>query len=65
MSDAIYKVDCKNCDKCYIVETTTPLYIGMRDHQAEAKGSQTRNFTKQQRKVSNTTKFKSAMAEHP
>jgi hypothetical protein len=65
MSDAVYKVGCKNCDKCYIGETTRPLYIRQKEHQAEAeKATNTRSFTRQQRKDSNTTDYKSALAEH-
>ena len=65
MADTVYKVGCKNCDKCYIGETTRPLYVRQKEHQAEAeKANNTRTFTCQQKKDSNTTEYKSALVEH-
>ena len=64
-ADAIYKVGCKNCELSYIGETTRPLYIRQKEHCAESeKANNTRSFTRQQRKDSTTTEFKSALAEH-
>ena len=65
MYDTVYKVGYKNCDICYIGETTKPLYVRQKEHWADAKkASNTRIFTQQQRKDSNTTKYKSPLAGH-
>ena len=65
MSDTVYKVGCKHCDKYYIGETTRPLYVQQKEHQAEReKATNSRTFTCQHRKDSSTIEFKSALAEH-
>ena len=64
-ADAIYKVGCKNCELSYIGETTRPLYVRQKEHLAESeKANNTRSFTRQKRKDSVTSEFKSALAEH-
>ena len=60
MSVTIYKVGYKNCEKCYIGETTRPLYVRQKEHQAEAEMA----HLAAEETDSNTTKYKSALVEH-
>ena len=65
MADAIYQVQCKSCERKYIGETTRPLYVRQKEHQTETdKALKTNTYTRQQRKDSFTTEYKSALAEH-
>ena len=65
MADVIYKVQCKDCPCLYIVETTRPLEVRLKEHRAKAdKITKARTFTRQQRKSSLAEDFKSMIAEH-
>ena len=62
---SIYEIPCKNCEQVYIGETNRPLYIRKNEHQKEtSKISESTTYTRQQRKQSSTSDFKSAIAEH-
>ena len=64
-ANAIYQIPCKNCEKVYIGETARPLYVRLNEHQTETdKISDTKTFTRLQRKESTSADFKSAIAEH-
>ena len=65
MVDSIYKVDCKNYDKCYIGETCRPLYKRQSEHLKETeKATATRTFTRQEKRKAEKSDAKSALAEH-
>ena len=54
-----------NCPKTYIGETNRPLYIRRKEHMTETeKLCNTTSYTRQMRKNSTTSDFKSAIAEH-
>ena len=63
-SHAIYKFDCQNCDKAYVGETNHPIYIRTGEHQKEANSISKVNFTRGQRKATQSKDFKSAITEH-
>mgnify|MGYP001548989041 CR=1 FL=1 len=64
-ANSIYKVPCKNCDEVYIGETARPLYVRIKEHHTEAtKLTESKTYTRQQRKSSNPFDFKSAISEH-
>ena len=53
MSDKVYNMGYKNCDKYYYIgETSRTLYVWQKENQAEAeKASNTNTFSRQQRKI--------------
>ena len=39
ISDCVYKINCKNCDKCYIGETGRQLSIRIKEHMSYKPGT--------------------------
>ena len=65
MSDAIYQIECKDCEQMYIGETGRPLQIRIAEHRKEAEEvTRNKKFTRSQRISSLSEDYKSAVAEH-
>ena len=66
-ADATYKIGCKKCPKSYmyIGETATPLYVWLKDHSIETSNIiQGWAYTRNKRKETTDTYYKSALTEH-
>ena len=63
--EGVYKIDCKNCDRCYIGETKRKLAVRVKEHREEVeKQDKGRCFTREARKQSVGERSKSAIADH-
>ena len=64
ISDAIYNIPCKNCDKSYIGETGRKFGTRLSEHKKEAEKANNTTTTRAARKASLTTVNKSAITDH-
>ena len=63
--EGVYKIDCKNCDRCYIGETKRKLGVRLKEHREEVeKLDKGRSFTRDSKKQAHRERSKSAIADH-
>ena len=63
-ADCIYKIECNDCEACYIGESSSPLYVRLEEHQTESDKVSQKHFTQARKESESTTTKKSAIAEH-
>ncbi len=62
--NVVYKVKCKNCEKCYIGETGRQLKTRIGEHKEDVKSVPSQAMTRSQRKDSTSVRHKSAISDH-
>ena len=64
-SGVVYRIPCKNCNKCYIGETGRNFGYRLEEHQKDVKEvTQKKKYTRSERKASETEYNKSAITDH-
>ena len=64
ISDAVYNIPCKSCDKSYIGETVRLFGTRLKEHQKDSEIIKDIKFTRASRKASTSEQHKSAITDH-
>ena len=64
ISDAVYNIPCKSCDKSYIGETGRLFGTRLKEHQKDSEIIKDIKFTRASRKASTSEQHKSAITDH-
>ena len=64
VSECVYKIPCKNCDKVYIGETGRPFVTRLNEHKKEVELKEKTKFTRQRKQSVDEQQNKSAITDH-
>ena len=64
ISDAVYDIPCKGCDKSYIGETGRLFGVRLKEHQKDSEKVKDTKYTRANRKASTSEQHKSAITDH-